>query len=244
MTSRWRPYARSPRRGVRMSLRRMTAPTDPHLEVRTLGKVFPSPLGVAGGMDKNALAYPGLWSLGFGFVEVGTITKNEQEGTEGLRVIRHTADRALVNRMGFPHPGADVAAERVARRDPSIIVGLNVGRSKNVCSGRSRRRLPGIGPRPRVGVRLHGAQREFAEHARLGGHAGGRGSAAADRRRPPRTRRRRRQCAHPRQDRARPCRQRHRRGRRVGTGTRAGWHRRREHHGGPERSSPFVAGAG
>ena len=81
-------------------------------------------------MDKDALAYTGLWALGFGFVEVGTITAHEQKGAEGLRLLRLTADRAVVNRMGFPNPGAVVAAERVGRRDPEILVGLNVGKSK------------------------------------------------------------------------------------------------------------------
>lgn len=116
---------------IRMLLRRITAPADPHLEVHALGQTFPSPLGVAGGMDKNARSFTGLWSLGFGHVEVGTITRAKQNGEDRPRLIRITRDRAVVNKMGFPNPGADLAAKRVGRRDPSIIVGLNVGKSKS-----------------------------------------------------------------------------------------------------------------
>jgi len=88
-------------------------------------------------MDKDGTSVRGLWALGFGYVEVGTITPEPQQGAEGTRVFRLTADRAVVNRMGFPNPGAVVAARRLlaARRlrddGEPILVGVNVGKSKD-----------------------------------------------------------------------------------------------------------------
>jgi dihydroorotate dehydrogenase len=82
-------------------------------------------------MDKDARSFRGLWALGFGFIEVGTITAKPQTGYPGERVLRLIADRAVVNRMGFPNPGAVVAAERLRRRPPSMLVGVNVGKSMN-----------------------------------------------------------------------------------------------------------------
>lgn len=116
---------------ARRLLRRLTASPDPRLEVRALGHTFPSPLGVAAGMDKDARSFRGLWALGFGYVEVGTITPEEQKGAEGTRVFRLTADRAVVNRMGFPNPGAVVAARRLRHEGEPVLVGVNVGKSKD-----------------------------------------------------------------------------------------------------------------
>lgn len=115
----------------RRLLRRLTAPRDPRLEVHALGHTFPSPLGVAAGMDKDARSFRGLWALGFGYVEVGTITREEQKGASGKRVFRLTADRAIVNRMGFPNPGAAVGARRLGEARKPILVGANVGKSKD-----------------------------------------------------------------------------------------------------------------
>jgi dihydroorotate dehydrogenase len=116
---------------MRWLLRRLTAPHDPRLEVRALGHTFPTPLGVAAGMDKDARSFRGLWALGFGHIEVGTITPKEQKGTEGKRVARLLADRAVVNKMGFPNPGAVVAARRLQRDGEPILVGVNIGKSKD-----------------------------------------------------------------------------------------------------------------
>jgi dihydroorotate dehydrogenase len=111
-------------------IRRMLAPRDPRREVRALGRTFPTPLGVAAGVDKDASWFDGLGALGFGHVEVGTVTAAAQEGNPRPRVFRLVRDRALLNRMGFPNPGADVVAERLRRRGGAPVVGVNVGKSR------------------------------------------------------------------------------------------------------------------
>jgi dihydroorotate dehydrogenase len=111
-------------------VRRFMAPRDPALRVQALGLEFPSPLGVAGGFDKDGSTFGALGALGFGFVEVGTVTAVGQPGNDRPRVFRLPADRALVNRMGFPNPGADAVAERLRRRRPGQIVGINIGKTK------------------------------------------------------------------------------------------------------------------
>lgn len=117
-------------RVVRHVLRRLLGPIDPVLLVRALGMTFPSPLGVAAGMDKNATWFEGLGAIGFGFVEVGTVTARAQAGNDRPRIERFIAERALVNWMGFPNKGADAAARRLRSRSGETIVGVNVGRSK------------------------------------------------------------------------------------------------------------------
>jgi dihydroorotate dehydrogenase len=116
--------------GVRAIVRRAFAVRDPRLEVRALGLTFPSPLGVAAGVDKDGGWFEGLGTLGFGFVEVGTVTAAGQEGNPRPRVFRLPADRALLNRMGFPNPGADAVAGRLRRRSGRTVVGVNVGKSR------------------------------------------------------------------------------------------------------------------
>ena len=103
---------------------------DPVLRVEALGLSFASPLGVGAGLDKTAHAFEGLRALGFGFVEVGTITAVAQEGNPRPRVWRLPEQRALVNAMGFPNPGAAVAARALARRSGRGVVGVNIGKSK------------------------------------------------------------------------------------------------------------------
>jgi dihydroorotate dehydrogenase len=92
---------------------------------------------VAAGVDKDASWFEDLGALGFGFVEVGTITALAQEGNPRPRVHRLLADRAIVNRMGFPNPGADAAARTLAERRAAApgdgtVVGVNVGKSRVV----------------------------------------------------------------------------------------------------------------
>jgi dihydroorotate dehydrogenase len=109
-----------------------TAP-DPSLAVDALGQRFPSPFGVAAGFDKDGLAVRGLGQLGFGHVEVGTITAVAQPGNDRPRMFRLVADRALVNRMGFNNGGADAAAgrlSRLARRAHRPVLGVNIGKSR------------------------------------------------------------------------------------------------------------------
>src|ERR1700761_6575022 len=83
--------------------------------VRALGLSFPGPLGLAAGFDKDARGTRGLAALGFGFVEVGTVTAEAQPGNPRPRMFRLTADRALVNRMGFNNEGAAAAAAALRR---------------------------------------------------------------------------------------------------------------------------------
>lgn len=105
---------------------------DGLLEVAAFGLRFPTPLGVAAGVDKDASWFEELGLLGFGCVEVGTVTAKAQEGNPRPRVFRLTKDRALLNRMGFPNPGAKAIAERLARKSGRVIVGVNVGKSMAV----------------------------------------------------------------------------------------------------------------
>jgi dihydroorotate dehydrogenase len=108
---------------------------DARLEVDALGLRFPNPLGVAAGLDKDARAFPALCALGFGHVEVGTITPRPQAGNPRPRVFRLRRDAALVNRMGFPGEGAAAAAARLARLRPHVppghVVGVNLGKNRD-----------------------------------------------------------------------------------------------------------------
>jgi dihydroorotate dehydrogenase len=117
---------------ARAVLRRLLGRADENLRVGALGLTFPSPLGVAAGLDKDASSYEGLGALGFGFVEVGTITALPQRGNPRPRVFRLPGDRAFLNRMGFPNPGAKAAARRLRRRSGRTVVGVNVGKSRAV----------------------------------------------------------------------------------------------------------------
>lgn len=105
------------------------APRDPRLEVRALGLTFPSPIGLAAGFDKDAIGVGALAHLGFGFVEVGTLTAHAQPGNPKPRMFRLSADRAIVNRMGFNNRGSADAAARLAR-PRRVPVGVNIGKSK------------------------------------------------------------------------------------------------------------------
>jgi dihydroorotate dehydrogenase len=114
--------------------RALTRP-DPSLRVEALGLTFASPFGVAAGFDKNVIGARGLGALGFGHVEVGTVTAVPQEGNPRPRLFRLVPDRAVVNRMGFNNGGADRAAARLAtlrlrRRRP--VLGVNIGKSRVV----------------------------------------------------------------------------------------------------------------
>ncbi len=123
-----------PRLGIGTLIRPFTRPSRT-LAVDTLGLHFRSPFGIAAGFDKNGLAIRGLGHLGFGHVEVGTITALPQEGNERPRLFRLVADRAVINRMGFNNSGARIAAPRlaeVARRRNTPIVGVNIGKSRDV----------------------------------------------------------------------------------------------------------------
>jgi dihydroorotate dehydrogenase len=135
-----RGVARVP--GAAWLLGRWLAPRDPVLRVRAMGLSFPGPVGLAAGFDKDARGTRGLAALGFGFVEVGTVTARAQPGNPRPRMFRLAADRALVNRMGFNNAGAAAAAaalgrargrSRRSRRGPGgPVVGVNIGKTRAV----------------------------------------------------------------------------------------------------------------
>ncbi len=120
--------------GAARLLGRWLGPRDPVLRVRALGLSFPGPVGLAAGFDKDARGTRGLAALGFGFVEVGTVTARAQPGNPRPRMFRLTADRALVNRMGFNNAGAAAAAAelRRSRRPGGLVVGVNIGKTRAV----------------------------------------------------------------------------------------------------------------
>ena len=92
--------------GAARLLGRWLGPRDPVLRVRALGLSFPGPVGLAAGFDKDARGTRGLAALGFGFVEVGTVTARAQPGTPRPRIFRLNTDRARVNKVGFTRDGA------------------------------------------------------------------------------------------------------------------------------------------
>ena len=112
-----------------------TSKPDPRLAKTVFGLRFPSPVGLAAGFDKNALALPAWEALGFGFAEVGTITAKAQPGNPRPRMFRIPEKQAVINRLGFNNEGADAVAfrlESLRKRGawPSIPVGINLGKSK------------------------------------------------------------------------------------------------------------------
>lgn len=122
--------ARSP-----MLLKAVTArffePPDPVLATTVFGLAFDNPVGLAAGLDKNGVAIDFWAALGFGFVEVGTVTPGQgQPGNDKPRMARLVRDRAIVNRMGFNNRGADALAQRLAARKSKVIVGGNIGKAK------------------------------------------------------------------------------------------------------------------
>ena len=104
--------------------------------VSAMGLTFPGPLGLAAGFDKNAMGIDALAGLGFSFVEVGTVTGEQQPGNPRPRLFRLPADAAVVNRMGFNNDGAEVVARRLAARRSGrhrdVVVGVNIGKTKVV----------------------------------------------------------------------------------------------------------------
>jgi dihydroorotate dehydrogenase len=122
---------------VRAAFRAAFAPRDPRLRVRAMGLDFPSPVGLAAGFDKNARRPRALAALGFGFLELGTVTALAQEANPRPNLFRLPADRALVNRLGFPNDGAATVAARFAkvRAAVGVPVGFSIGKSRAVAIG-------------------------------------------------------------------------------------------------------------
>ncbi len=96
------------------------------------GLTFKNPLGMAAGFDKNAIVVNQLAALGFGFVEIGTITFNPQKGNDKPRLFRLPEDKAIINRFGFNNEGSPVVVERLKKLNPKCILGVNIGKNKDV----------------------------------------------------------------------------------------------------------------
>jgi dihydroorotate dehydrogenase len=122
--------------GASRAVRALVQPRDPRLVTEVLGLTLPSPVGLAAGFDKDARGYAILGALGFGFVEVGTVTGQAQPGNPRPRLFRLPRDRALINRMGFNSRGAEAAAGRLATRRDTV-VGVNIGKTKAVPAERA-----------------------------------------------------------------------------------------------------------
>jgi dihydroorotate dehydrogenase len=101
-------------------------------EIKRFGLDFANPIGIAAGFDKNGVAINGLAASGFGFVEVGTVTLAPQPGNPKPRMFRLPSDMGLLNRLGFNNDGAAVVAERISRVRPKCVVGVNIGKNKDV----------------------------------------------------------------------------------------------------------------
>ena len=118
--------------GTLLRGRDSAAPDPPILGQRLFGLDFPNPIGLAAGYDKDARVPDALLRLGFGFVEVGTVTPRPQSGNPKPRLYRLEEDGAVINRLGFNSGGLDMALARLAhRQDRSGIVGLNLGRNRD-----------------------------------------------------------------------------------------------------------------
>jgi dihydroorotate dehydrogenase len=107
------------------------------LEREVFGIKFRNPVGLAAGFDKNGEYIEALSNLGFGFIEVGTVTPLPQPGNDKPRMFRLTDDSAIINRMGFNNKGVDTLAERLRlqrAKDPTIVIGGNIGKNKNTAN--------------------------------------------------------------------------------------------------------------
>ncbi|MEO5773013.1 MAG: quinone-dependent dihydroorotate dehydrogenase [Sphingomicrobium sp.] len=107
-------------------------PSTPLLETRLAGLTFPNPVGLAAGFDKDAEVFEQMLGVGFGFVEVGTLTPRPQEGNPKPRLFRLAEDQAVINRMGFNNQGQEAALGRLKRRHRTRgIIGVNIGANKD-----------------------------------------------------------------------------------------------------------------
>ena len=102
-----------------------------HIETEIFNKKIPNPIGLAAGFDKDAEVYNSIFRLGFGFVEVGTITPLKQSGNPKPRVFRLEEDEALINRLGFNNSGADLIQSRIRLNPPKGLFGINIGPNKD-----------------------------------------------------------------------------------------------------------------
>lgn len=117
---------RSQRNGLRM----LYAQKTPLKPVSVLGLTFPNPLGLAAGLDKNGECIDAFAAMGFGFIEVGTVTPRAQAGNPKPRLFRLPAAQAVINRMGFNNKGVDYLVEQIQQSEYSGILGINIGKNK------------------------------------------------------------------------------------------------------------------
>jgi dihydroorotate dehydrogenase len=116
--------------GVRPLLDKLFNFDNPDLKKELFGLSFRNPVGLAAGFDKDAKLIDELASLGFGFIEIGTLTPLPQPGNDKPRLFRLSEDQALINRMGFNNEGVTAAVERLKKRKSNVIVGGNIGKNK------------------------------------------------------------------------------------------------------------------
>jgi len=112
-------------------MRRRFASRETQLHRRVFGIDFPNPVGLAAGLDKDAEVFDMLGNLGFGFVEIGTLTPKPQPGNPKPRLFRLKKDQALINRMGFNNKGVAAAVKRLKRKKTKVIIGGNIGKNKH-----------------------------------------------------------------------------------------------------------------
>lgn len=115
---------------VSLIFRKLYTYEHPSLEREVFGLRFKNPVGLAAGFDKNAVLVDELACLGFGFIEIGTVTPKPQIGNDKPRLFRLKKDQALINRMGFNNEGVKAAAEQLKRRNSDILIGGNIGKNK------------------------------------------------------------------------------------------------------------------
>jgi dihydroorotate dehydrogenase len=122
-----RAYSIAP---IRFLLKRSYQKKSASLHRKLWGIDFPNPVGLAAGFDKDAKHIDALACLGFGFIEIGTLTPKAQDGNPAPRLFRLPTDKALINRMGFNNGGVDAAVHRLQQRKERIIIGGNIGKNK------------------------------------------------------------------------------------------------------------------
>ncbi len=116
------------------ALARFAPEQDERLRQRIWGLPFANPLGVAAGMDKNGVAVESLIALGFGHVEVGTVTLRPQPGNDSPRLWRVPEERAVINALGFPSDGAAAVRNRLIKLRPAGVIGINIGKNRDIPS--------------------------------------------------------------------------------------------------------------
>jgi len=114
---------------LRICVRKMFSVKHPALEREFCGLKFSNPVGLAAGFDKNAKLYKAFSTLGFSFIEIGTVTPKGQPGNPKPRLFRIVQDGALINRMGFNNMGVDAAVKQLRRKRPDMIIGGNIGKN-------------------------------------------------------------------------------------------------------------------